>query len=168
GRAKAANVANAGRPSSKDRSDDGVTNVVKTDTSTNHSGSATWRLPSWRRQRQSVHNASGQAGQVNHSNSRPSAPDSRARLSALIRQRQRSRAQARATVASSAAARMPAAIHGLVRDESLRASGSSRLITRPPALNRIAMTGAPLSASPAIPANSHNAANAGRRGSTAI
>ncbi len=69
GSAKAASVARAGRPSSSERSDDPVNSVLNSTTSTSHSGTATWRAVSCSRQRHSVHSASGQAGQVNHTSS---------------------------------------------------------------------------------------------------
>ena len=76
GRANAASVASAGRASNKDRSAELVVSVAPTATPANHSGSARCRLGArvrshWWRQRHKVHNASGQAGQVNHSNRRP-------------------------------------------------------------------------------------------------
>src|SRR3990167_5386389 len=69
GKANAARVASAGRASSKVRSESAPNGVAMTVTTANHSGQARCRctrlLHSCQRQRQRVHKASGQAGQVN-------------------------------------------------------------------------------------------------------
>ena len=70
GSAKAASAANAGRPSSKVRSDALLSRVAGKVTSMNQTGNIRCRLgrvlKSCRRQRHTVHRARGQAGQVNH------------------------------------------------------------------------------------------------------
>ena len=71
GSAKAASAASGGRLSSKLRSEAVVLKAETTAMLANHKGRATWRLASCQRQRQSVHKASGQAGQVNHKSKRP-------------------------------------------------------------------------------------------------
>ena len=74
GRANAASTASAGRPSSRARSAGWVVKVAASVTRVNHSGSHRWRWPVrlaiWRRQRHSVHSASGQAGQPNQTSMR--------------------------------------------------------------------------------------------------
>ena len=73
GSAKAANAASAGRPSSSERSLDAVSTVVTSATPRNHRGNARCGLRHTWRQRQTVHTASGAAGQPNH-NSRRAMP----------------------------------------------------------------------------------------------
>jgi hypothetical protein len=153
GRAKAASVASAGSPSSSARSAVSVSSAATSETSRNHSGSATWRLVSWRRQRHRVHTASGQAGQPNHS--RNFATPGQSRCTAT-RQCHSSSDQA-----SPAATSVAAATRLALRQRRSRASSSaersSRLVATPPMPNSSAIQGAPLSDRPARPSSTAQA-----------
>ncbi len=110
GRANAASVASAGKLSSKLRSDAEVLKAEPIASSANHSGSSRWRCI-WRlvmclRQRHSVHSASGQLGQVNHSNRRLKLPQCcGSAYGQTTRQRHTLTCQASAAVASAASSK---------------------------------------------------------------
>src|SRR5689334_2006114 len=73
GNANAASAASGGIDSISARSLPPIAMQATMLTAAQLSGTAMWRLKSWRRQRQSVQKASGQAGQVNHASSLTSA-----------------------------------------------------------------------------------------------
>jgi hypothetical protein len=152
GSAKAARVASAGRPSSSARSAVDVSSAAASDTPRNHRGSATWRLLSWRRQRQTVQNASGQAGHANQTRNLATPGQSRLNMPGSIRQRHTSSVHARAAASSVAVATRLALTRRRSRASS-SAERSSRPVATPPMPNSSAIHAAPLSARPINPAS---------------
>src|SRR4051812_3556774 len=70
GSANAASTASGGRASMSARSEPAIATHAATAMATQATGNTMWRESSRARQRQSVQNASGQAGHVNHTSSR--------------------------------------------------------------------------------------------------
>ena len=137
GSANPASTATPGTPSISARSDPPIATLAASDTASPNSGIARWRWPSWRRQHQTVHRASGQAGHKNHSHSRPSAVMSRpcARRQAQLPVAQASMAAATVAAASQGASNFNSGL--LLRRHS----------TRPNAPHASAIAGAPQAAS---------------------
>ena len=158
GRANAASVASAGRPSSRARSWGTVNRVAAMATVANHRGRARWRrmvrLANWCRQRHTVHSASGHAGQVNQSSKRPrlchSLPPSPGNI-----KRQRHRSSCHASMAASAEVSSMAAAQINPRRRATASSWGSNIHSHaPPRPNNTAKAGAPLNTRPAMPATS--------------
>ena len=97
GNAKAASTASAGRASINARSDPPIARLASSAGSAQPSGTEMWRCNRWRRQRHSVHSASGQAG---HSEPQPLARQTQRAQAPRPSTRQR---QARRSVAQAAA-----------------------------------------------------------------
>ena len=139
GNAKAASTASAGRPSISARSDPPMTRLAPSATSTTTSGTDRCRYDNCRRQRHSVHSASGQAGHRNHSHWRPMANRSFT-CGVWVRQRHSPRPQAAPAASSTAAS-----THGAkARTWAWRDRAQTR---QPPRPTATAMDGAPLAAS---------------------
>ena len=156
GSANAASVANAGRASSSVRSAGLVVTVAAIVTTANHSGRTRCRLTgtmaSWRRQRHTVHNTSGQAGQVNHSSRRARLRQSLlpASWDSSTRHCHRSSDDARAAASTVSSAITPA-LRKARRRPAGPGSAARKCSSAAPAPNRMARLGAALSTRPASP-----------------